>query len=169
VVSSFRQFAGDPLTGCKTGCYLPRILARKEAAAKGAEDAIWYTTDNLLAETCFSNIFLVRDGEVLTPPKDTPVLPGVTRGAVLEICSQLDISAGEDRRLTVDDMLAAEEIFLTSSTMGIRPVVLVEKHQVGTGEPGAITMRIMEEWNKLLDQECGVGRQNMPPEEEGSG
>ncbi|HDY65092.1 MAG TPA: hypothetical protein ENH84_02520, partial [Phycisphaerae bacterium] len=72
VVTSFKQIGGDPTFGHKTGCYLPRILARQEAAAKGTEDALWYTNENLLAESCFSNVFLVLDGVVYTPPRDTP-------------------------------------------------------------------------------------------------
>ena len=162
VVSTFKQFAGDPLAGCKTGCYLSRILARQEAAARGAEDAIWFTTDNLLAETCFSNIFLVMDGEVRTPPKGTPVLPGITRDAMFDICSDLEISCEDDQRLTVDDMLQAREVFLTSSTMGVRPVSMIEKHQVGNGKPGGITLQIMEKWKKLIDTECNAGRRILP-------
>ena len=82
VVSSYKQGRDDPLAGYKTGCYLPRLLARQEAAAKGAEEALWFTTDNLLAEACFCNVFCVLGGRVLTPPLDTPVLPGIVRGAV---------------------------------------------------------------------------------------
>ncbi|MBL7134756.1 MAG: aminotransferase class IV, partial [Phycisphaerae bacterium] len=62
IVSSFRQMTHSPTTGVKTGCYFPRVLARQEAAAKGAEEALWYTGDNRLAEACFSNVFLVRRG-----------------------------------------------------------------------------------------------------------
>ncbi|MCK5558434.1 MAG: aminotransferase class IV family protein, partial [Candidatus Hydrogenedentes bacterium] len=153
VVTSFKQIGGDPTFGHKTGCYLPRILARREAAAKGAEDALWYTGENLLAESCFSNVFLVLDGVVYTPPRDTPVLGGVVRAVVLELCEKLDIPVHDDQPLTVKEMLAAVEIFLTSSCMGIRPVVRVERHAVGDEKPGVITKRIMAAYEELLDQQ----------------
>jgi len=154
VVSSFRQFRGDPLGGYKTGCYFSRILARQEAAAKGAEEAIWYTQDNLLAEACFCNVFLVVGGGVMTPPRDTPVLPGIVREAVLELCEELGIARQEATPLTVRQMLSAEEMFLTSSVSGIRPVARVERHLVGQGKPGEITRRLMAAYKELLETEC---------------
>ena len=154
VVASFKQTVGDPTFGHKTGCYLPRILARQEAAAKGTEDALWYTNDNLLAESCFSNVFLVLDGVVYTPPRDTPVLEGVVRAVVLELCKELDIPVHDDQPLTVKEMLAAEEMFLTSSCMGVRPVVRVERHAVGDEKPGPITKRISTAYEELLETEC---------------
>jgi branched-chain amino acid aminotransferase len=154
VVSSFKALASDPTFGYKTGCYLPRLLARQEAAAKGAEEALWFNTDNLLSEACFNNVFLVLDGCVHTPPPDTPCLPGVARQAVLELCGQLNIPSDAQTPLTVKDMLRAQEIFLTGSTSLLRPVVHVERHSVGDAKPGAITRRLMEAYRQLLDKEC---------------
>ncbi|MFP3937082.1 MAG: aminotransferase class IV [Phycisphaerae bacterium] len=159
VISPFKQLAGDPAFGFKTGCYMPRVLARKEAAAKGYDEALWFTTENLLAEACFCNVFLVREGEVRTPPVGTPVLPGVVREAVIELCEQLDLPCDADAPLTIDDVLAAEEIFLTSSTAGIRPVARVEKHPVGDDKPGVIARKLMEAYEQLLVSECGPREQ----------
>lgn len=155
VISPFKQLAGDPAFGFKTGCYMPRVLARKEAAAKGFDEALWFTTENLLAEACFCNVFLVREGELRTPPLGTPVLPGVVREAVIELCRQQDLPCDAEAPLTIDDVLAAEEMFLTSSTAGIRPVVRVEKHPVGDEKPGAITRKLMDAYERLLTSECG--------------
>jgi len=154
VLSSFRQLAGGPTFGYKTGCYLTRMLARRAAAGKGAEEALWYTADNRLAESCFCNVFLVLDGKVRTPPIDTPVLPGVVRQAVIELCSQLGIDCDDQTPLRVREMLAAEEMFLTASCSGIRPVVRVERHVVGNEKPGEITGRIVAAYQELLDREC---------------
>ena len=154
VVSSYRQWPGDPSYGHKTGCYLSRVLARQEAAVKGAEEALWYTADNRLAEACFCNVFLVLGGKVLTPPRDTPVLPGIVRGAVVELCRRLDIPCDQDTPLTVREMLAAEEVFLTASLTGVRPVCRIERHEVGEGSPGEVTQRIMTEYQRLLEAEC---------------
>ena len=159
VVSAFKQGTGSPLFGHKTGCYLSRMLARQEAAAKGCDEALWFTPDNRLAEACFCNVFLVLAGEVLTPPRDTPVLDGIVREAVIELCGELGLSCRDDRPLTIHEALAAEEAFLTASCSGIRPVVRIERHGVGEEEPGPITRRIMAAWRGLLARECG------PPEE----
>ena len=156
VVSSFKQNVGDPTYGYKTGCYFPRVLARQEALKKGAEEALWFTPDNRLAEACFCNVFLVTDGVVATPPRDTPVLPGVVRAAVIGLCEELDIDCGVQAPLTVNDMLSAGEMFLTSSTMGIRPVVRVERHAVGDETPGVVTQRLMAAYRTLLEAECAT-------------
>lgn len=154
VVASFRQ--GLSLAGHKTGCYLPRVLARQEAAVNGAEEAIWFTTDNRLAEACFCNVFLVLGGEVYTPPRDTPVLPGIVRQAVLELCGQLGVACHDDKPLTIRETLAAEEAFLTASCSGVRPVVCIERHGVGDETPGQITRRIMDAYRDLLDRQCAL-------------
>ena len=154
VVSSFKQNVGDPTYGAKTGCYFPRVLARREAQQKGAEEALWFTPDNRLAEACFCNAFLVAGGVVRTPPRDTPVLPGIVREATIELCERLDVDCTDDDALTVREMLAAEEMFLTSSTMGIRPVVRIEAHAVGDETPGVVTQRLMKAYRELLDAEC---------------
>lgn len=159
VVSSFKQIPGHPTFGHKTGNYLTRQLALREALEKGGQDALWYTPDGRLAEGCTSNVFLVLDGKVHTPPRDTPVLPGVVRQAVLELCGELDIPVDADTPLTVHEMLSAEEMFMTSSIKGIRPVTKIEAHAVGEGVPGPVTRRIVQAYTDLLDRECP------PPEE----
>ena len=154
IVSTFRQITGAPTTGVKTGCYFPRVLARREAAAKGADEALWFTSDNHLAEACFCNVFLVSGGIVRTPPPETPVLGGVLQQAVFEICRDSGVEYDARTPLTVNDMLAAEEIFLTASCAGIRPVVRVEAHDVGDGKPGPVTRKIMAAYRDLLEAEC---------------
>jgi len=154
VISPFKQSSADPACGHKTGCYFPRVLARQNAAERGAEEALWYTLDNRLAEACFSNVFLVLEGAVRTPPLATPVLPGIVRQAVIELCGQLGIPCDPQGNLTVREMLAAQEIFVTNSLSGIRPVAKVELHSVGEGKPGPITKKLMGAYQDLLDREC---------------
>ncbi len=160
VVSSFKQHQGDPAFGYKTGCYLSRVLARREAVAKGVEEALWFTTGNQLSEACFCNVFLVLDGKAYTPPRDTPVLPGIVREAVLELCEAGGIDAIADEPLTVNEMLKAQEMFLSSSVSGLRPVVRIERHTVGDGKPGPVTRQLMQAYRELLEREC-------PPAESG--
>jgi branched-subunit amino acid aminotransferase/4-amino-4-deoxychorismate lyase len=131
------------------------MMARQEAAHKGAEESLWFTADRQLAEGCTSNVFLVLDGRVCTPPRDTPVLPGIVREAVLELCASLGVPADADTPLSVREMLAAREMFMTSSVAGIRPVVSVERHEVGDGQPGPITRKLMAAYAELVERECG--------------
>ena len=159
IVSGVRQYEGDPTTGAKTGCYLARVLGRQAAAAAGADEALWFNTAGQLAEACFCNVFLVRGGQVHTPPVDTPVLPGIVREAVLELCEKLGIAAHADKPLAGDDVRSAEEMFLTSACAGVRPVVLVQRRPVGDEKPGPITKRLIAAYRELLDQECPAGRQ----------
>ncbi len=154
VVSSFVQRPGDPTYGFKTGCYFPRLLAQREALQKGMDEALWFTPDHRLAEACMCNVFLVNEGTVRTPPRDTPVLPGVVREAVLELCSSLEIPVDGESPLTIKDVLGADEIFLTGSTTGLRPAVRVEKHEVGDGRPGPVTKTLRKAYQEMLDNEC---------------
>jgi branched-chain amino acid aminotransferase len=154
VVSSYKQASGDPTCGYKTGCYLPRVLGLREAAAKGAQEALWFTPDNRLAEACFRNVLLVLDGKVHTPPRDTPCLPGIVRRAVLDLCGQLGIPCDAETPLTVSEMLAAQEVFLTGSGIGVVPVVRIERHAVGDEKPGEMTKKIMAALAELVEREC---------------
>ena len=154
IVNSVRQYEGDPIAGVKTGCYLTRILARQAAAAVGADEALWFTTAGHLAEACFCNVFLVREGQVYTPSPATPVLPGVVREAVIELCGAAGITVHADDVIGGEEIPKAGEVFLTSSVAGIRPVVCVEDYPIGNGAPGPITRQIMAAYAELLEKEC---------------
>ncbi|MBT3278462.1 MAG: hypothetical protein HN909_09500 [Phycisphaerales bacterium] len=155
IITPMRQLTEDVIFGLKTGCYLPRLLARQQAAAAGCTDALWFNTEEQLAESCFSNIFLVTEsGLLLTPPIHTPVLPGILRETVMQLAATLEIDVIDDRPLTLQDLLGAKEVFLTSSCMGIRPVVQVEQHTIADGQVGPITNRIAASYAQTLDHVC---------------
>ena len=84
-------------------------------------------------------------------------LPGVLREAVMELCGEMDIECLDDRPLTVHEMLAAEEMFVTGSCTGVRPVVRVERRAVGDEKPGPLARRIMQAYQQMLDRECPPG------------
>lgn len=114
IATRTRRNERSPLAGVKSLNYLDNILARQEAAAAGADDAILLNTRDRVAETSIANLFAVIDGRLVTPPLADGALPGVMRAAVLAL-------EGEERSLTADDLGRAEAIFLTSS-LGLRPV-----------------------------------------------
>jgi len=153
-ITELRQSPTDIACGRKTGCYFPRILAMRTAAAKQAQEALWFTPAGDLAEACFCNVFLRSGDELFTPPLETPVLDGILRGVVMELCGSLAITCIDTRPLGGRDLLDADEVFLTSSCSGIRPVVKVEDHRISDGRVGPITQELMKAYEELLDREC---------------
>ena len=155
VLCPFRQNATDPTCGHKTTSYYPRLLALNLAHQRKAAEALWFTSENHLAEGCVSNVFLVKESVLYTPSAQTPVLPGIARKAVLQLAQQQAIDAVE-KDLTISDLLDAEEVFLTNVIMEVLPVMQVEKHLVGGGKVGPVTQRLQESLRQTIEQECGV-------------
>ncbi|MBW8016623.1 MAG: hypothetical protein FVQ82_10575 [Planctomycetes bacterium] len=147
----YRQNSFDPLCGHKTTNYFSRLIALKEAHKKKTVESLWFTTDNKLAEGCVSNVFLVKDGTVYTPALDTPVLPGIARKTVVEITSKENIPLKE-KQLFINDLLEADEVFITNSIMTVMPVVTVESHAVGDGKPGKMTKYLLGCYKDLLGE-----------------
>ena len=150
-----------PMAGHKTLNYWPRIHTLQHAAAAKAGEALWFTVTNHLAGGCVSNVFVAVDGVLALPfargddPVDAvgpTVLPGTTRAAILELCEGLGIEA---RRCTIDidQLLSADEVFLTNSSWGVLPVVAVEKKKIGSGTVGEMTTRLREAWLNLVERE----------------
>jgi len=149
-LTDFRQNPKDPFCGHKTTCYGPRLTALKTAHEKLAAEALWFTTENFLAEGSISNVFLVKEGALYTPPVQTPVLPGIARGTVLEIAERENIACHEVP-LQIGDVLGAEEVFLTNVIMEVMPVTSIEAHTVADGKPGAITKKLGDIYKQQLN------------------
>jgi len=101
-----------------------------------------------VAECTGDNIFIVRDGKLLTPPVEAGVLEGITRGAVMELAAGDGIQVIEST-MTLDDVYSAEEVFLTGSAAEIVPVIKVDGNQIGEGIPGIITRRMADLYTQL--------------------
>jgi branched-chain amino acid aminotransferase len=153
VLCPSRQNVSDPTCGHKTTSYLPRMLALKQAHEKKAAEALWFTTDGRLAEGCVSNVFIVKDSTLYTPAANTPVLPGIARKTVCEIARKHNIALIE-KDLSIDDLLSANEVFLTNVIMQVMPVAAIEKHAVGSGKPGEITKKISELYERFVKESC---------------
>lgn len=153
-ISPYRQNRLDPVAGHKTLAYLPRLLSMKDAAERRCNESLWFNTDNMLAEGAVCNVFIVKDDAISTPPLDTPVLPGATRQAVIDLAEENGIRCDE-AAIDIDRLLAADEVFLTGSVLEIMPVTAIEKHVVGDGMPGAMAKRMMKLYQELVERECG--------------
>lgn len=155
ILSKYRQSRDDPTVGHKTTSYFSRLAALRLAHAAHGFEAIWLTPENHIAEGSISNIFLVKDDELLTPPLETPVLPGITRAVVLELAEGLGIPIVE-RALTIDDLLSADEVFMTNSLMEIAPIVRIEREPIAAEKVGEMTTRLHEAYAARVREECLV-------------
>ena len=153
LITKYRQSPDDPLAGHKTTSYLGRLVAMNEARQAGCDEALWFTTNNLLAEGCISNVFIVQSGVVATPPLDTPVLPGIARATVLEICAAQGIETAE-KPININHLLDADEVFITNVIMQVIPVSRIERRQIGDGKPGPIAKGLLEQYKRRVAQEC---------------
>lgn len=151
----------DPMAGHKTLAYWQRLRTLRQAATVGAGEAIWLNITNHLASGAISNLFLVKDGSLLTPfargeevsgALPAPVLPGITRQLVLDLADAAGIPT-ERRMLTVEDLLEADEVFLTNSNWLVLPVTKIEKEMVGEGTAGPITRRLREAVVRMIETE----------------
>ncbi|MGR9013642.1 MAG: D-amino acid aminotransferase [Gammaproteobacteria bacterium] len=124
------------LCNVKATTLLANILLRQQAVDVGCAEAI-LVKDGYVTEGAASNIFAVIDGVLITPPKSHEILPGITRDVILEIAEQNNISYSEDI-ISLDALKTASEIWLTSSTREIIPVVQLDNEIIANGKPGPI-------------------------------
>lgn len=123
--------------------YLNNILAKIEGQQAGCVEALMLNHKGEVAECTGDNIFLVKNGELLTPPLDAGILGGVTRDTVLQIARDAGITTHETA-LTKHDVYIADECFLTGSAAEVIPVVKVDSRVIGDGKPGAVTKQLGE-------------------------
>lgn len=128
--------------------YLNNILAKIDAIKAGTEEAIMLTHDDYVAECTGDNIFIVKDCELLTPPVSLGALEGITRDAVIGLAKKMDVPFYE-KKLRMDDLYAASEVFLTGTAAEIIPVTKIDERSIGSGKPGEITLALMAEFRKL--------------------
>lgn len=153
ILCPYRQNPADPLAGHKGTSYFSRMLGLRTAHQKRAAEALWFTTDGYLAEGCVSNVFLVKDNRLLTPPLGTPVLPGIARHTVCRLAAEQGLDL-EEKALTIDDLLGADEVFVTNVIMKVMPVVHVEQHSVGEGKVGPVTQILMTQFDEFIAAQC---------------
>lgn len=132
--------------------YLNNILAKIEATNSGHEEAIMLDSMGYIAECTGDNIFIVKRGELYTPPQCMGTLRGITRDAILDIAEKEKI-AKHEHVLTRHELYISDEAFLTGTAAEIIPVVKVDGRVIGNGRPGKITSALMGEFRKLTKKE----------------
>jgi branched-subunit amino acid aminotransferase/4-amino-4-deoxychorismate lyase len=140
----------SPLAGMKCASYAENLIALDQARRAGFGETLFFNTAGHLCEAATANVFLVKDGALLTPSLDSGCLPGITRGVVIEIASSLGIPCRETR-LVRDDLPLADEIFLTSSTRGPVAVVRIGDQPIAAGET---TVALTRAWSDLARRDA---------------
>ncbi len=143
ITSSVVRNERSPVAHVKSLNYLDMILARREAEARGAEEAIVLNTRGRVAEASAANVFAVRGKGLLTPPVEEGCLPGIVRAEVLRVAPSVGFDVAVEP-LTVGILREAEEAFLTNSRIGVAPLVELDGKAVGRGEPGAASQSVRE-------------------------
>lgn len=133
----------SPLVRHKTANYMENILGRREALRLGYDEGIFLNSLGNVAEGTVSNVFMVRQGELLTPPQEAGLLPGTVRQLILELAPAAGYRCREENFIT-GDILSADECFVTNSLMGVMPVTGLDGKKAGGGRPGRITMELMK-------------------------
>lgn len=152
IISSIRRNSGSPVTYMKSANTMEAMLARQEARNKDKDEALFLNEKGFLAEASGSNLFLVKDGVLVTPRFETGILPGVTRVAVIEAAHQSGIKVKE-KSVKLEELLQADEAFITNSLIEIVPVTEVSGKKIGKGKPGPVTKKLAKAYKELVAQE----------------
>ena len=141
----------DP--AAKTGNYLNNLLALHEARTQGADDALLRNAAGEVTEATTSNVYLVTGGGLVTPSLASGILEGTTRRRILDLCRAAHLPVTE-RSVGPDDLLRAEEIFLSSSVRGVVSIVRLDGRPVGAGARGPVTERVHRMFEAAADAEA---------------
>jgi len=144
-VSSWHRVSDNalPPRGKMSGAYINSMLARDDAIRAGFDEAIFLSADGHVVEGSAENIFMVRDGALITPPKTADVLEGITRRSILEIAQRNDIET-EERLIDRTELYIADEVFLTGTAAQVSWVKEIDKRKIGNGNIGPVTKKLQK-------------------------
>lgn len=132
--------------------YLNNVMAKVEALKAGAKEGLMLNEQGYVAECTGDNVFIVKKGEILTPPVSDGSLDGITRQVIFDLCAELEIPIRE-ASMTRYDLYTADESFLTGTAAETIPMVKLDEREIGDGKPGPVSLRIMEAYGKLVRSE----------------
>ncbi len=149
-IADVRRDETSPLSRIKCEAGLrDGVLARERAREAGFDEAIMLNSRGSVAEATVSNVFIVRNGRLLTPTIESGALPGITRAAVLDLALESGIEAAETE-LALDDLRASDEAFLTNSVMGVMPLTRLEGATIGDGDVGQLTEQLSQRYREAV-------------------
>jgi branched-chain amino acid aminotransferase len=128
--------------------YLNNVMAKVEAIQAGAEEGLMLNDRGLVAECTGDNVFIVRDGTIITPPISAGALDGITRGAVFDIAASLGIPMREGE-VSRFDIYTADEFFLTGTAAEVIAATKLDQRLIGDGKPGPVTQRVIAAFREM--------------------
>lgn len=137
------------IRGAKTINFLPNILGSIEFEKSEAQEGIFVTDEGFVAEGTTSNIFFVKDGVLKTPHLTLGILAGITRNFIIEIAGEENVPF-EEGFYKKEELLSADEVFISSTTREIVPLILMDDKKIADGRPGALTSRLLSAFKKKL-------------------
>jgi branched-chain amino acid aminotransferase len=148
------RHASSALTGVKTTSWLNNVWALAEAQREGFDEVLLLNERGEVSECTAANIYAVRNDKVVTPPLSSGCLEGVTRGVLMEIASEAGTSVRE-QSLHLEDLLAADEVFITSTNRNVIGVSEIAGKKIGSGSAGKLTERLDEAFAAYVDDYVG--------------
>lgn len=151
-VSSWRRVPDTALPSRAkiTGAYVNSALAMESSQALGFDDALIFNNAGNLAEATTSNVFIVRNNKLITPPATADILPGITRSTIFRIAKNEFSLEVFEQELSLSDVLLADECFLTGTGVEVTPVISVNNRRIGRGEIGEVTSRIKSTYIEIV-------------------
>lgn len=150
-VSSWHRITSTalPIQAKASGNYINSIIANTEVRKAGYDEAVMISANGFVAEGSGANIFLARDGKLITPNKDSDILLGITRDSIIKIAKSIHLEV-EERFVHREELYSADEVFLVGTAAEVTPVVSVDGINVGDGKPGAITGKINGKFSDIV-------------------
>ncbi|MEO7273690.1 MAG: aminotransferase class IV [Vicinamibacterales bacterium] len=160
LVPILRNHPGSVNPIIKSNNLLNNALAMQEAHRRGAEEALMCNYRGELSECSQSNVFLIRNGVALTPRSKAGLLEGITRAFLFQVGQEVGVAV-EEATLMPADLATADEMFITSTTREISPVVRIDERVIGSGKPGEVTLRLWDAYHRrALEMTSAAGREH---------
>ncbi len=150
-VSSWRRISDNmiPSRAKVSGAYVNAALSSDQAKVDGYDEAIMLGEDGQVSEASSSNLFMIREGRLITPPVTADILEGITRQLVLELAGEMDVPV-QVRAIDRTELYSADEMFLCGTGVQLAAVTSVDRRLVGSGQPGPITQTIQKRYSDLV-------------------
>ena len=151
-VATWSRYAPNtiPAMAKAGGNYLNSSLIKMEAVLNGFEEGIALTTDGLVSEGSGENLFVVKDGAVLTPPGSQSILSGITRTSIVQLLRDMDIEVRE-QALPREMLYLADELFFTGTAAEVTPIRSVDRYTIGEGSRGPVTTRVQQAFLNVVE------------------
>lgn len=151
-ISSWRRLQDNSIP-CRAkicGAYVNSALAAQEARDRGFDEAIFLNAEGRVAEGSAMNLFMVRDGRLITPDASQGILEGLTRDTIIRMARELLDVRTDERGVDRAELVVADEVFLCGTAAQIAPVTRVDGHVIGTGTPGPLTLQLQSLYERVV-------------------